>query len=262
LAFSLDKQILFGRQCTVFIALRSSLDFHKPISTVISTNIKHFPFAILGLSFCLFVFFNGGIVLGDRLAHKPVFHIPQVLYFLSFTAISSTPLFISKHHRWIHSNPIRSAIKYKWTSLGLLVSLIFSVNAYTYSHAYLLADNRHFTFYLWRWWFQRHWSLKYFNIPFYLIFFWFVFDSMSISKFFKIVFLISSSLCIIPAELLEFRYFIIPYVIWRLTVLEKRSIVLCELLFSCVINIFALYLFFERPFYWINERKVVQHFMW
>ena len=39
----------------------------------------------------------------------------------------------------------------------------------TMAHPYLLADNRHFTFYLWRKVIMQHWTLKFLLIPIYIL---------------------------------------------------------------------------------------------
>ena len=36
-------------------------------------------YGLVGLSFILFLIFNGGIVVGDKAAHVSVFHLPQVI---------------------------------------------------------------------------------------------------------------------------------------------------------------------------------------
>uniref|UniRef100_A0A914L2L3 Dol-P-Glc:Glc(2)Man(9)GlcNAc(2)-PP-Dol alpha-1,2-glucosyltransferase n=1 Tax=Meloidogyne incognita TaxID=6306 RepID=A0A914L2L3_MELIC len=103
---------------------------------------------------CFLVWNNGSIVLGDKTAHKPVIHLPQLFYFVGFTAASSMPLFIS----YFFQNYKKIFTRFSLISM-LFISLfaLLSVNCCTLAHPYLLADNRHFTFYLWQRFFQRHW---------------------------------------------------------------------------------------------------------
>lgn len=239
-----------------------SFDKQKPFSSAFNEIVKHFPFIILGVSFIAFVFVNKGIVLGDRSAHQPVFHAPQFFYCLTFITISSLPICIVKCYKNTQDNPIRKIFECKFTTVIVFTTAILSAKYFTYAHPYLLADNRHFTFYLWHWWFQRNWFLKYLNAPVYLISFLFVTSSMSTPTFHKILLLLLTAVTCIPAPLLEFRYFIIPFTLWRLTVSERRFTLYLELLQNLFVSIFALYMFFNRPFKWVHEPADVQRFMW
>jgi alpha-1,2-glucosyltransferase len=112
----------------------------------------------------------------------------------------------------------------------------------TVVHPFLLADNRHYTFYVVRILMLRHWSVKYLAIPTYLLCGWLVIfalggtakprrgsivatmqrtsgpDTVHVS--FVIVWLISTTLSLVTAPLIEPRYFIIPWLIWRLQLPE------------------------------------------
>lgn len=52
------------------------------------------PYLSVLLSFAAFVRWNGGIVLGDKTMHVAVLHIPQVYYFIAFTAFMWGPLLL------------------------------------------------------------------------------------------------------------------------------------------------------------------------
>lgn len=147
--------------------------------------------------------------------------------------------------------------------LIFLTIALVSIHYFTYSHQYLLADNRHFTFYIWRRFFARHFLCKYLLIPFYLLFFFYIFDSFSNSVESKLIFFLCICSTIIPAHLLEFRYFIIPFILWRLNVIVKRqSFLYIEILSNICLNGLALYLFLEKPFKWPNKPYEWQRFMW
>ncbi|XWS67062.1 hypothetical protein CRYUN_Cryun05aG0254200 [Craigia yunnanensis] len=51
-------------------------------------------------------------------------------------------------------------------------SIMWLMDCCSIAHPYLLADNRHYTFYLWRKIIKFHWSMKYLLVPFY-IYSWF-----------------------------------------------------------------------------------------
>jgi alpha-1,2-glucosyltransferase len=73
----------------------------------------------------------------------------------------------------------------------------------------------------------------------------------------------ATSAVLIPTQLLEFRYFIIPYLLWRISVAETRKFVLLlEILFHLFVSAVALLLFYEKPFRWAHDSADLQRFMW
>jgi alpha-1,2-glucosyltransferase len=104
------------------------------------------PILLVGLLFAYFVVFvnNMAIVLGDTSNHQPAFHLAQIAYFFV-----SVPLFfpiqsLSTMWRWFFN--FRAA-----TALGVLTCLLsLALQHFAIFHRYLVSDNRHFTFYLWR----------------------------------------------------------------------------------------------------------------
>lgn len=47
--------------------------------------------------------------------------------------------------------------------------MLFLIHRYTYTHPYLLADNRHYPFYVWKNFFKRNEDLKYaYSIVYYV----------------------------------------------------------------------------------------------
>lgn len=88
------------------------------------------------------------------------------------------------------------------------------------------------------------------------------------------------ALTLVPSPLLEFRYFTIPYYIYRLsashastsdtepkpqvTTGAKESLLpdAIELVALIIINAAVLYIFLYRPFEWSSEPGVKQRFMW
>lgn len=53
------------------------------------------PLAAIPAGFAVFVVANGGVVIGDRLMHAPVWHLAQLLYFLLFAAAALAPATLS-----------------------------------------------------------------------------------------------------------------------------------------------------------------------
>ncbi|VDN30986.1 unnamed protein product [Cylicostephanus goldi] len=77
------------------IRLFRGIDTSKPFSSLVHSLISLASFIILAFSFVVFVFINGGIVLGDASAHHPRLHLAQLLYLTLFIAI----------HAWPHALP-------------------------------------------------------------------------------------------------------------------------------------------------------------
>ncbi|CAD5210447.1 unnamed protein product [Bursaphelenchus xylophilus] len=133
-------------------------------NTVICLLI-HWPFAFLGAGFLGYLYWNdGSLVLGDKTAHQIHFHVPQVYYFLLFTLGSSVP------HLPTRITVLRKALwNYRYRLLAASVVMAVTIHFFSYNHPYLLADNRHYVFYIWRKWMLRHSLCKFLLIPLYLV---------------------------------------------------------------------------------------------
>ncbi|KAG9289259.1 hypothetical protein G9A89_007504 [Geosiphon pyriformis] len=131
--------------------------------------IYFFPFFILFIALGIFIKWNDGIVLGDRSHHTPIFHFPQIFYFASFTLIFGAPIVLS----FDHIGPIWDFVDYRSPRKLLLfwmmmTYLMYMIHEFSFEHPYLLADNRHYSFYLWKNVYRRHKSIKYLLLPFYI----------------------------------------------------------------------------------------------
>lgn len=106
---------------------------------------------LLPLAFCAFVVYNGGITLGDKEAHAPSAHLMQPLYFALFCLASAAPLLAQPS---IVGRLKHALSAWQAASLAVLILAVVAgcavVARYSLEHPYLLADNRHYTFYLWR----------------------------------------------------------------------------------------------------------------
>ncbi|XP_043944324.1 putative Dol-P-Glc:Glc(2)Man(9)GlcNAc(2)-PP-Dol alpha-1,2-glucosyltransferase [Protopterus annectens] len=218
------------------------------------------PYVLLVIGFFVFVGVNKGIVVGDRSSHEACFNFPQLFYFLSFTLVFSFSHLISLQKVTHFLKAVqRSPLLY--TFIFVLSSLL--VWKFTYVHKYLLADNRHYTFYVWKNIFQRHDFVKYFLIPGYVFAGWSVADELkSKSVFWNLMFCTCLVAATVPQMLLEFRYFIIPYLIYRLNIaIPSAPKLLLELAFYVVVNCVTVYLFINKTFKWPDVDEL-QRFMW
>jgi alpha-1,2-glucosyltransferase len=158
--------VLFRQTNVVWVGLVAALcvlDDHGASATLTSfaafvvRNVplvarRCWPFLVLAAAFGAFVLLNGSIVVGDKENHKASLHFAQLAYVAVFVyahiAVSS--------FRWTHLLELRT----RWLST-LLLSVALGLLVYRFSepHAFLLADNRHYTFYIWRRVLDRHGAL-------------------------------------------------------------------------------------------------------
>lgn len=218
------------------------------------------PYALVGLIFVAFVIINKGIVIGDKEAHQPKLHLAQMLYFLGFCSIfgASWMFHIRILRRFLYFI-IRSPV----TAALASALIIYLISFGRYAHPYLLADNRHLTFYIWRRILDRHNSyVPYLLTPIYLL------SSLSIWHHFRnkgckrtLLYIFCTIIVTIPNGLLEPRYFIIPYVILRLNIETGLSGLIFEICQHFTINVSMHYLFLYKTFRWADSPEV-QRIMW
>lgn len=167
------------------------------------------------------------------------------------------------------------------------VAMAYFAWNHTYEHPFLLSDNRHYTFYVWRKFYRLHASARYLLIPAYCISGWlnscalssmgFIFFArMKRYSFVLLVlgrnvpfllvlgFCIAAVLTLVPSPLLEFRYFIIPFLFYCIQLGppadSRRTLLVLAMYLS--IHLVTVYLFIYRPFEWPSEPDVKQRFMW
>ncbi|OCT87311.1 dol-P-Glc:Glc(2)Man(9)GlcNAc(2)-PP-Dol alpha-1,2-glucosyltransferase [Xenopus laevis] len=218
------------------------------------------PYITLVLGFFAFLAFNGGIVVGDKTSHEACLNFPQLFYFFAFTLIFSFSHLFSPQKL---KDFIKSVLKRPLIYMALAGISVILIWKFTHVHKYLLADNRHYTFYVWRKIFQRHELVKYLLVPGYLFAAWSLADSLKGKSVFWLVMFYSCLLAaVVPQKLLEFRYFIVPYLIFRLNIpIPSVSKILFELALYVAVNIFSFYLFLHKTFQWPDSDQV-QRFMW
>ena len=217
-------------------------------------------YGLVCVGFLIFVWANGSIVVGAKDDHQVSLNFPQLFYFAAFTAGFSFMHLIS-------FQKVKSFFKFLYNhQLIVLVFVIISVALiwkFTVAHKYLLADNRHYTFYIWAKVYRRHELAKYVLIPVYLFAIWGILNQLwHQSGLWKLVFITCVCVNLIPQMLLEFRYFIIPYLIYRLNMKPASYFsITIEMVLYGVVNAATLYLFIEKPFKWTGQDEL-QRFMW
>lgn len=232
-------------------------DWRSAIFTLLRIN---FGYILVAFFFLKFVFENGSIALGDKEAHQVCFNVPQLLYFSLFFLVFSSPYLISLQKAkdflyFIYIHKVRV--------LEACLVCAFVILNLTYVHPYLLADNRHFTFYIWRRLLGRNMNLSLALIPVYVYSFWAVYTELQHKNdVFKMLLAFCIFVSTVPQKLLEFRYFIIPYIMVRIQFKIKSELLpYFELILYTAVNYITMYLFLHHTFSW-ETSNAVQRFMW
>lgn len=237
-----------------------TLEFVMNPAHVKSVLLLVWPYVLVAVGFFLFVIINNGIVVGDRTSHEACLNFPQLFYFFSFTLFFALPLTVCYYRvvRFLHSLKRQPFFFLMVTAIILLL-----VWKFTFVHKYLLADNRHYPFYVWKKIFQRHELVRYLLVPAYVFAGWSFLDSIKYrSLFWILALLVCITAATVPQKLLEFRYFIVPYLIYRLHMpLPSLPRLIIEFLLYTVVNVATVYIFISKTFHW-PDSTAKQRFMW
>lgn len=216
--------------------------------------------------YVMFLILNQGIALGDKQNHQVRLHFAMVAYFLGFHTLSFLPFSISRplvalnHLKLIITRP-----PYFLSCLATCV-VIAGMIQHTggYAHPFVLSDNRHYTFYLYKKWFLRSAWHRLVLVPVYA---WGLTTSMMDKLSYRDQYvnvwtaIIEDSLAIgcgcvvvLGVGLLEPRYFLVGSLVLtlqRISRVRERGrrkwfkFIVVGLL---VMNIALLYVFLEMPF--------------
>ena len=200
------------------------------------------------------------IVLGDKSNHVPVFHVTQILYFLLF---AMAPFHLSMlSERGIDMTVDMMLWSWK-TVVGAVVVIILVVAFCTKVHPFILADNRHFTFYLWSK-YLRHKIVRYaLVVPYLYCGIQFVQRLLhSKGSLWTTGYFICVCTVLIPAHLVEFRYWVIPAIIGQMHIFEKDDVypyLTITVLGYVVCNALLIHLFIFGPF--PKDGEIIGRFM-
>lgn len=238
---------------------------HQYVKQAFNHIIQLAPYVINFVLFGLFLKINGGITLGDKENHQVQIHLVQIFYAVLFINFFTFPTFFSfgKLKSYVKSFKGPYFIYLPLNIFGVFI-IHYIIENFTIIHPFLLADNRHYTFYLWK----RVLSHKYSSIamvPIYHFGTWNIIHSLIESKV-KIVvifsFVMANLLTIVPSPLFEPRYYITPLVVYRmLTNKTDKYRNLAEFMWSSIINVIIMYIFFTYEFTWDSEEGL-QRIIW
>ncbi|CAH0562281.1 unnamed protein product [Brassicogethes aeneus] len=218
-----------------------------------------FSYISILISFVVFVVLNGSIVVGDKSAHKATIHAPQLFYFALFSGFFGWPIFATEIF-----NFIKFAQKYLSTIITTLVLCVLIVHHNTLVHPYMLADNRHYIFYIWHRFYAKYESFRYLIVIVYIFAIYVVMKKLWYKN--DVTYAFPYTFCVIVVlimqKLIEFRYFLVPYILFRLKLknVTQESITL-EFLSHVLVNILTFYTFFSKELTWSNY-DYPQRIMW
>ena len=252
--------------------LRQLLEQREVRHALVDIALPYLPTLSL---FAAFVVWNGGAVaLCDKAHHQLAFHVPQLGYFFGFALFFGWPALACA----LWQRPVR--VDRRALKLWAALSAVGCVGVYvgTYVHPFLLADNRHYTFYVWRRVIDATpWS-RYALVPAYVASGLLWMSSLRTSNtadpghtrcaYWLAGFFAALALTVVPTPLLEPRYFVLPYIVLRLevaraTIVRPRALaaVVMELVWHAAINVATIYVFLYRPFTW-EGTEGWQRFLW
>ena len=273
---------------------------------------------VLGKSFKGIDEFPADHRIGDRTNHIASLHVPQILYLWPYITFFSWPILLPQILQLFSPDggSPRAKLPRIIVTIPLITMMGVAVHFNTVVHPFTLADNRHYVFYIFRI-LLRNPVLKYAAVPIYSICAWAAVTAlgngcahtadgsgkidMPISKTpslvaegisqpirisFLLVYLSSTALSIITAPLVEPRYFILPWLIWRLHIeppplsrssswiqraggplgpvrrADRSTWLYLETLWFLLVNLGTCWAFLHRGFEWAQEPGRLQRFMW
>ena len=249
------------------------------------------PVLLVVGGFGAFVAANGGIVVGDRANHVPVAHFAQLGYFALFAVpylgcATGAPVLLLRR--------LGAALRRQCLTPGragtLLWLVIFASIALWFGspmHPFLLADNRHFPFYIWKAFFRRFDpQARVALLPAYFGAAWALAAALRrprpvpmsgaaaqdgaaaiaaagkpVSALWLAGFALATTLVLVPAHLVEPRYFLVPFLVAHAHA-EPPTVraALATATAAAILNAVTIYVFLYRPFIWPDGS--VARFMW
>lgn len=230
--------------------------------------VKTIPYILNFVLFMIFLRVNGGITLGDKSNHEVVIHLVQVFYCFTFICFFTWPV-------WLN---LQTAIDYKKFLTGSLIKVILNllafmgiwiiIDRFTIVHIFLLSDNRHYTFYIYKKLLLSKYS-PIVAVPLYHFATWVIISTLLKSKRLALspititTFIGATCLTLIPSPLFEPRYYIVPLIVYRIFVKpvgKNRS--LLEFIWLNSINVLTTLIFFTYEFKWESEGDILQRICW
>lgn len=233
------------------------------------------PYAAAMASFAAFVLWNGGIACGDKDNHTVSTHGVQVFYCATFVSVLLVPIWASRATLAAYTRFAVTGRRglHLAATAAAYAAIRHVITHYTIVHPFLLADNRHYTFYLYRRVLSRPWA-QWAAVPVYHFALWLVPYMLcktyrqgarpAMSPWTVTAFVGATIATLVPSPLFEPRYYIVPALLFRVftrpeTPTAKRH--LYEFLWNTLVNVVLFIVFFSYEFPWATE-KWPQRIIW
>ena len=259
---------------------RLEMTLKEPFSSMEMRTFQRFLLALLGnlprliaenagflasvAWFAAFVVVNGGIVVGDKEHHKPVLHFAMPLHMVGISVAVAAPSIVVDllecyPHRasaWpVLSLPPRMGTVLRHCLCGAATTMAMLYGSL--DHPFLLADNRHYSFYLWRRVLQHPQNRLMLGPVYYLCCLLFCWRLRKAGRgpVWIFIYFVAACLTLVPAHLLEPRYFTPGVVLFLLNGPPassplKRFALFVSTLLCLLLSVLSIYVFVERPFVW------------
>ncbi|CAI5730465.1 unnamed protein product [Hyaloperonospora brassicae] len=236
------------------------------VSNLPSILLIVWPFVVIVAGFVVFLLMNGGIVVGDKSSHEVTFHGAQVLYFLIVAASGFglslvAPTYVRAFAASVRRNG--SSVRGFLFISFLIAATVGIIFCFSPVHKFMLADNRHYTFYIWRKFFLKHDMAKFVPAPLYVYLGWRCRKELERrrSPLWTLVFVLATCLVLVPSPLVEPRYFCVPFLIFHLnTGNQAASHLWTAIVAYMMVNALTLYVFLYCPYDWVDGSTA--RFMW
>lgn len=213
---------------------------------------------VLG-GFVAFVVWNGSIVVGDKAAHTASLHVPQLFYFAVFVLVFGVAIWPAQLRDVLHD-------LYTYWIRSAIAMLLIAGTVYwnTIEHPYLLADNRHYTFYVWQRFYAAHAAARYAIVPVYLFGLVAINATLALTRTagFRLCLMVGTVLALCFQQMIEVRYFLLPFLFVRLHAYPvNRWWLALELIWYGAMNAAVFYVYATKEIYW-TDFEAVQRLIW
>ncbi|KAK9831499.1 hypothetical protein WJX81_002842 [Elliptochloris bilobata] len=225
--------------------------------------------ALVPAGFAGFMAVNGGVVVGDRAHHSPAAHWAQPLYLLLFAAAAFAPVHLHPRRLLQAARAMKSAARaqpgrFTRMTAVALVLVAYAIHLGTLAHPFLLADNRHYTFYIWKDVINAHPAARYAMAPAYIYSAWSLREALAGGPrhaLWAAGLAACTAAVLVPSPLVELRYFTVPAVLVALhSCPPSRAQLLLTAAAFAAVNVATIALFLFRPFRWPDGS--VARLMW
>lgn len=183
-----------------------------------------------------------------------IIYFPLKIFYFSLFFLMFSPSIA-----FTYIKPTLQVLRRHWIA-AIFAVIVFTILIYmnTIVHPYMLADNRHYLFYIWNKFYGRYWWFRFLMIPLYLVSIIVLYHSISMQTAgFRLIFVMCTIASIGLQQLIEFRYFIIPFMIARISVSSvKFRYLILELIMYLAINALVFYLFSTKEIHWKDYKHI------